>query len=68
MASQVPIFELQGRAFGEWLRSYKMDVPPGFGIGDLNAFHNRITPELLRVIETSVYRGGKIVTSTSYFS
>ena len=63
MANQVPIFEPQGRAFREYLHSYKMVVPPGHGGGGLNAFHNRITPELLRVIEESVNNLGPIKVS-----
>ena len=67
MANQVPIFEPQARAFREYLHSYKMDVPLGFGTGGLDVFHKKITPELLRVIEESVNNLGPIKVVFIYF-
>ena len=63
MANRVPVFEPQGRAFREYLHSYKMDVPHDFVAGDIDVFHNRIKPELLRVIEASLNNLGPIKVS-----
>ena len=68
MANQIPIFEPQARAFREYLHSYKMDVPLGFGTGGLDVFHKKITPELLRVIEESVNNLGPIKVSYTSWS